>query len=51
MNPLQLEELDEIHVSLVSSLHIWLWPMLSQSLKRRSRLHIGRLISVQSPRC
>ena len=38
-NPLQLEDPAGIHVSLVGLLQIC---MLSQSLKRRSRLHIGK---------
>jgi len=51
INPLQLEELDKIHVSLVGSLQIRLWFMPSQSLQRQSRLHIGKLKLVQSSRC
>jgi len=39
----QVKELEEIHVSPVGSLLIWSWTMISQSLKRWSRLHIGKL--------
>jgi len=49
MNPLQLEEPEKIYVSLVGSLQILLWVMLSQSLKRQFHLHIGKLKSAQSP--
>jgi len=48
---LQLEKLEEIHLSPVSSLQIWLRLILSQSLRRQSCLHIRNLKSVQSKRC